>query len=249
MPRKGLRIATCQFPVSGDIGKNGSYIRRYIRKAAVERADVVHFCETALSGYAAPCPEYGVEVFDVASFQGYEWGALREETHAIMGLAKECKVWVVLGSTHFLDARHKPMNSLYLIAPSGKIHNRYDKRMCTRGDLEVYSPGSRFVTVTLKGIKCGLLICADLGNPNLFDAYQRRGVKVMFHSFYNARFHGPIPNDETVPPVIQARARDAIDDRVSSTQSFSSGNIPSFQNIDMTAGQSTGPPSLPPTPP
>jgi predicted amidohydrolase len=208
MPGANLRIATCQFPVSGDLEKNGDYICRYIRKAASGGADIVHFCEAALSGYAGSCPEYGVDVFDVPSFRGFDWASLREKTENIMGLAKEYGIWVVLGSSHYVSPRHKPTNCLYLVSSSGRIRNRYDKSMCTKGDLKAYSPGNRLVTFTIKGVKCGLLICADLGNPNLYHAYKRKGVKVLFHSYYNARFNGPIPNDTWVVPMNKTKAQE-----------------------------------------
>lgn len=123
-------------------------------------------------------------------------------------LARKLNLWVILGSTHCLGAEDKPTNCLYVISNTGRIRNRYDKMMCTEGDLKVYFPGNRLVTITIKGVKCGLLICADLGNPNLYHAYRRRGVKVLFHSYYNARFKGPIPNNNYVVPGNRAKSRE-----------------------------------------
>ena len=47
-----LIIATCQFPVSGDIERNASYILRQMAEAKKKGADVSHFPESSLSGYA-----------------------------------------------------------------------------------------------------------------------------------------------------------------------------------------------------
>jgi predicted amidohydrolase len=47
-----LRVATCQFPVCGDPQNNGRHVRDFMRQAARNGADVVHFSQTALSGYA-----------------------------------------------------------------------------------------------------------------------------------------------------------------------------------------------------
>ncbi len=203
-----LNIATCQFPISGDMDRNAEYVQGYMRQAAAKGANIVHFPETALSGYAGSCPEYGVDVFDVPSFRGYDWERLRDRTREIMGLSRELGIWVILGSTHYLDQSNKPLNCLYLISDGGTIRNRYDKRTCTPGDLKVYSPGSRSVTFTLKGFKCGLLICADSGNPPLYQDYQQKGVRVLFHAYYNARFNGPIPNDTYIVPEARAKARE-----------------------------------------
>ena len=46
-PAGKLRLATCQFPVSGDIRANGEWIRRQIHEAHERDADLVHFPECA----------------------------------------------------------------------------------------------------------------------------------------------------------------------------------------------------------
>jgi predicted amidohydrolase len=47
-----LKVATCQLPVSADIGQNVSWITRQMHEAASQGARVAHFPEGALSGYA-----------------------------------------------------------------------------------------------------------------------------------------------------------------------------------------------------
>jgi len=208
MSQKQIKVATSQFPVSGDVHKNAKIIRKQMREAAAARADVVHFCETALTGYAGSCPEYGVPVFDLPTLRDYDWDTLRARTHEIMALACDLGVWVILGSTHYLSESDKPANCLYIIDDRGKLRNRYDKRFCTPGDLTAYSPGNRYVMTTIHGFRCGFMICADEGSPALFRAHKRKGVEVLFHSFYNARFNGPIPNDTYVVPDMQTKARE-----------------------------------------
>jgi predicted amidohydrolase len=171
-------VATCQFPVSGDIKDNAQWIRRQMRQARKQNADLAHFCECALSGYVGP---------DCKSLDNFDWKLLRKETKSILDLAKELKLWVVLGTIHQLTGQHKPHNSLYLINKQGKIVDRYDKRFCTEGDLRHFSPGDHFVTFQINGVKCGLLICYDLGFPELYRQYYKLGTQAMFHSFYNAR--------------------------------------------------------------
>ncbi len=51
MATEGLRIASCQFPISGDIRENARYIRRYLEAAADTGAHLLHTPETCLSGY------------------------------------------------------------------------------------------------------------------------------------------------------------------------------------------------------
>ena len=137
--------------------------------------------EACLSGYA------GV---DLPSFKKYDWDALRRATTDLRKLAKDLKMWLVLGSSHFLDPETKPTNCLYLIDPEGKIADRYDKCFCTGGDQKHYSVGERLVTREIRGVKVGLAICYDICWPQRYIAYREKGVGVMLHSFHNARSKG-----------------------------------------------------------
>jgi len=192
-----LKIATCQFPVEADISANAEWIRKQMRQAHEQGVQVVHFSECALSGYARR---------EHKNLVNFNWQLLRKETETIMALAKELKVWVVLGSTHQRAGQTKPHNSLYLINPEGKIIDRYDKRFCTYGDLHHYSPGDHFVTFKVNGITCGLLICFDVAFPEVYRQYKLLGVQVMFHSFYNARKKPDAVHLTIMPVVAQARA-------------------------------------------
>jgi predicted amidohydrolase len=192
-----LRLATCQFPVSADVRANGKWVRTQMRQASDQGAVLIHFSECALSGYA------GV---DLPSIDKLDWSALHEETEAVLSLARTLKVWVVLGSTHRLSGVHKPHDCLYVISPEGKIIDRYDKRFCTGGDLKHYSPGDHFVTFDVHGVQCGLLICYDLRFPELYRAYCKLGVRLMLHSFYNARQKEGSIHPKIMPVTAQAYA-------------------------------------------
>ena len=194
-----LKAATCQLPVSKDILSNAEYIKKFIKEAAENKADIVHFSEAALSGYGGS---------DFPSFEGFDWQTLRTQTHQIMALAKKHNIWVILGSAHYISEKEKPTNCLYIISNKGKIVDRYDKSMLTTGDLKVYTPGNHLVTLTLKGIKCGFLICYDTCYPEMYNVYCHKGVKLMFHSFYNAHHKGKTILDEIGPAWIRVRATD-----------------------------------------
>ncbi len=195
--RNHLNIAACQFPVSDDISSNSIWIKKQLREGKEQGAEIVHFPECALSGYA------GV---DLESFEGFDWQLLEKELISILALADELDIWVILGSSHRLSGDHKPHNSLYLINPEGQITDRYDKRFCTEGDLEHYSPGDHFVTFEINTIKCGLLICYDIRFPELYRAYYKLGVDVIFQSFYNARQKETSIHPKIMPVTAQARA-------------------------------------------
>jgi predicted amidohydrolase len=88
-----------------------------------------------------------------------------------------------------LDRSHKPHDCVYVINSRGMLLDRYDKMFCSgdgngrSGDLAHYSPGDHFTTFTLKGIRCGVLICYEYAFPELYREYKRRGVQLVFHSF------------------------------------------------------------------
>lgn len=181
---KNLRVATCQFSVEGDIATNRRAVLRQIDTAADQGADIVHFSETALSGYA------GVDLPDIDAL---DFAALEVATRDVLALAKKRKVWVLLGSTHRLED-HKPHNCVYVIDHHGDVIDRYDKRFCTGAggksptlDLAHYAPGDHCTTFQVKGVTCGVLICYDYRFPELFRAYKKLGTEVLFHSFHNAR--------------------------------------------------------------
>jgi deaminated glutathione amidase len=176
-----LTVATCQFPVDADTRRNLQYVARQIRAAQDRGAHVAHFPEACLSGYA------GV---DFPSYKGFDWALLHECTQRVLDLARQCRLWVILGSTHRLTGRHKPHNSLYIINDDGMLVDRYDKRFCAGDragktvDLVYYSPGNHFSVFAIRGVQCGALICHDYRYPELYRAYKRRGVQLMFHSYH-----------------------------------------------------------------
>ena len=130
----------------------------------------------------------------------------RRELERIAALAGELKLWTILGAAHGLEEGLKPHNSLYLIDPAGKLMDRYDKRFCTKGDLRHYAPGNHRVIFDINGVRCALLICYDLRFPELYRDLAAREVRLVFHSFYNARMGPQAIHPRIMPPTLQARA-------------------------------------------
>jgi len=203
-----LTVATCQFPVDHDIRRNLGYVLRQMKAAKRRGADVAHFSETCLSGYAGS---------EFRSFKGFNWDLLVASTEKVQALAKELRLWVVLGSSHRLSAGHKPHNCLYIIDDRGRIVDRYDKMFCTgdrsgkSGDLKHYSPGSHFSVFNIRGLPCGALICHDFRYDELYRIYRKRGVELMFHSYHNAHCRARKLRKYNiwgiiVPPTMQAYA-------------------------------------------
>ena len=192
-----LVIAACQFPVSASISENYNWIKKQLIEAKLKGAEIVQFPECALSGY----PEV-----DLQTLEGFNWDLLYQKTDSVLSLAKQLRIWVILGSIHRLSEGIKPHNSLYVINSDGKIVDRYDKRFCTGGDLKHFSPGDHFVNFNINGVNCGLLICFDVRFPELYREYKKRNTDVLFHSFYNARQKKGSIHPVIMPVTSQARA-------------------------------------------
>lgn len=176
-----MRVATAQFAVSATIDANRLAVERLMRQAKAADAGVIHFPEAALSGYA------GV---DLENFDGFDWPRLEVATRRVMALAGELGLWVVVGSSHRLEGGLKPHNCAYVIDATGALVDRYDKRFCAgdaagrTGDLAHYAPGNHFAVFEIEGVRCGVLICHDYRYPELYRAYHRLGVRLMFHGFH-----------------------------------------------------------------
>jgi deaminated glutathione amidase len=176
-----LTVATCQFPVDADPRSNARHVRRLLRAAKERGADVAHFCECSLSGYAGS---------DLPDLRGLDFPLLEDLAREIFALAGELAIWTLLGSTHRLGGRRKPHNSVYVVDPRGALVDRYDKRFCAgdrrsrTGDLAHYAPGDHPTVFEIAGVRCGVLICHDYRYPEVYRDYARRGVGLVFHSFH-----------------------------------------------------------------
>jgi len=178
--KRELTLATCQFPVSGDIKRNASYILRQMAEARGKGADISHFPESGLSGYAGT---------DFKRYKSQDEALRRDSLKKIIQLSSELKIWVIVGSHHFAANNHLPYNCLWLIDNSGKIINRYDKRFCTgkEGELEhtYYKPGQKAVQFKIKGFTCGVLICHEWRYPELYREQKQLGTRILFQSWYD----------------------------------------------------------------
>jgi len=193
MMAKKITIATCQFPVSGDIKKNKSYILKQIAQAKRKNADLVHFPECCLSGYAD---------YDFHSFKNCDENQLKLAFENILKTAAELKIWIIIGSHHFEKNQSEPYNSLWIINDEGKIKGRYDKRLLTGKPDEMdhlfYQAGSEKLIFKIKNIKCGLLICHEWRYPELYREYKNSGCEIIFQSWYDGNLSASIYKKEGI---------------------------------------------------
>ena len=214
----GLTIATSQFAVTGCPEGNARTVRDHIQRAAARGADVVLFPEAALTGYP------GV---DFSSFRDFRWDLLRAEFERVRESAVTHDCWVIVGSAHPLDREHAPTNCVYVIAPTGAIETRYDKRRLYGQEVDHYSVGEGATTFTIGGIRAGVLICYDSCFPELYAELESARVEVLFHAFYNARSRSRGAMDQLMPAQLRTRAHDHSFLIVGSNSSASHSAMPS----------------------
>lgn len=189
--KRELIIATCQFPVSGDIKRNASYILRQMAEAKEKGADILHFPESSLSGYAGK---------DFKRYKKRDEASRLASLEKIIQLSSELKIWAIIGSHHFSRNNKLPYNCLWIIDNRGKIIKRYDKRFCTgkEGELEhaYYKPGKNSVQFKVKGFTCGVLICHEWRYPELYREQKQLGARVLFQSWYDGNLSTKEYKDE-----------------------------------------------------
>lgn len=196
MSKNQLQIATCQFAVGSDPVRNAEQILVYIRRASRGGADLVHFPECALSGYA------GV---DYKSLDEVNFPLVEQQLGRVADACRKQGIYAAVGSMR-REANQKVYNSLCLIDAKGKLRGCYDKRFLMPRDFEYFCPGDRFELFSLKGVRCGLLVCFDVRFPELYRALKARGVQCVIQSFYNARQEGPSVHRHIMQQSFQTRA-------------------------------------------
>ncbi|CAA9544302.1 MAG: putative hydrolase protein [uncultured Thermomicrobiales bacterium] len=171
-----FRIAVAQLAISRDAAENGPAVRRLMREASARGARLILFPEGMLSGYAKE---------QIGSWDEVDWDVVRAELRAVMALAAELRLWVVLGSAHPLTPPNRPHNSLYVISDEGRIVDRYDKRFCSSTETQHYFvPGSRPTVFEVDGFRFGCVICVEVNFPQLFTEYERLGVDCLLFPAY-----------------------------------------------------------------
>jgi predicted amidohydrolase len=175
-----ITIATCQFPVSADIKKNASYIIKQLTYAKAKGADIAHFSESSLSGYAS---------IDFPSLEGRDNELLHSSLENIKRKCRKLEIWALVGSHYYEGKNRKPFNCLWLINDIGKAVIRYDKRFCMgkpgQFEQKFYKPGQTPGVFQIRNIKCGLLICHEWRYPELYREYKSLGCDIIFHSWYD----------------------------------------------------------------
>lgn len=167
-------LATAHPKISASVSENGRGIRTLMTQAKRAGAQLIHFPESALSGFVKR---------HIPHWDSFEWSHHEQDLQAITQLAKQLELWVVLGTCHPRQPPFPPYNSVYVISSEGKIVGRYNKQYCSHSEIQGwYTPGQGLMTFECGGWRFGSAICIELQFPELFQAYAAQNVECMLFS-------------------------------------------------------------------
>jgi deaminated glutathione amidase len=172
-----LSIAIANSPIDRDVRANSVRIRETIVRAKKAGARLVLFPEAALSGYVKS---------EIVNWNDVDWSSLQAELDAICAVAKQEKVFVVVGSNRFNMERARPFNSLHIISDTGEIIERYDKRYCSHTEISHwYSSGNAPCLFEVDSLKFGCALCIEIQFAEVFSEYESLGADCVLFGAYS----------------------------------------------------------------
>lgn len=206
---KRLRLAVAQSTQrrnptnTAELRESGLEIRRLMCDAHDASAKIVHFPEGATCFPHKPTLSVdGIDTVVAADWSRVRWDVLREELAEIGKLARNLRLWTVLGSVHQLTPPHRPHNSLYVLSDKGRLATRYDERMLSNTKIKfMYTPGSSPVTFDIDGLRFGCSLGMECHFPEIFLEYERLGVDCVLFSTT-----GGAPSDPAFATEVQGHA-------------------------------------------
>jgi len=167
-----MKIAACQFAVTGAISRNMEIMRKYIRKAAAQNVRLIVFPECALTGYPP---------LDIPSPAAIDFGRLEKAHLELQSLSDTTGVHILAGTiTQHGVSCH---NSAILFSPMEKPV-LYHKRALWGWDRENFVPGSETGLLRVDNLRIGVRICYEVRFPEYFrELYQEKSDLniVLFH--------------------------------------------------------------------
>jgi predicted amidohydrolase len=185
-----IRLAAAQITVPEDprdstaLRRSGLDIRRLMHEAHRLGARIVHFPEGATcSPNKLVMSVNGPDQVGPSDWDRFDWDTLRQELTATAQLARDLKLWTVLGSVHRLTPPHRPHNSLYVISDQGQVTTRYDERLLSYTKISyMYAPGCAPVTFEVDGVRFGCALGIEVHFPEVFSVYERLDVDCVLFS-------------------------------------------------------------------
>ncbi len=162
-----LRVACVQMPIEGNVRNNLVYMSKALDEAIKNRARVVVFPETSLSG------------FFEEDLKKLEMPELNRAMAELSKLAKDKNIYIIYG-TITPSPSAKPYNTAIALNPEGKVVETYHKTF-PEGYFE---PGERLALFSVDSIPATMIICHDSRYPELVRVPVMAGARICFYLSY-----------------------------------------------------------------
>jgi len=164
--RIGHYQCVCQ---QGDFQANLGKLIRGLELAAEARLDVVSFPESFLTGYFRPEEKARANAFSIDSPQMKE----------VLDRTTRFPSVFMVG---FNETRSGELYNTVAVIENGKILGRYSKAFPI---IRYFKPGREFPVFEKKGLRFGVIICADGGYIEPARILALKGAKLIFAPHYN----------------------------------------------------------------
>jgi predicted amidohydrolase len=160
----------------GAVDNNLAEIAGFIKRANRKGVDILGLPEASITGYHDP-RKYSQAVISTDG----------PEVNSLLRMTRKRKPTVLAGIIEKNPAG-KPYTT-QIIARDGRLEGIYRKQKVDQdngssgndyhGD-EWFTAGNETRVFDYDGLKCGIAICADIGNEAIFAEYARQGAKIIF---------------------------------------------------------------------
>ncbi|MDK2886382.1 MAG: 5-aminopentanamidase [Thermosipho sp. (in: thermotogales)] len=165
-----MLIAATQFsPRPGDFDYNLKKYIDFINEAGKKGAMLTLFPELSLSGYT-----YDEEILK----KSIEF--FNEAKNELLNLSRKYNMAIVGGVPRKILGKLR--NSVFVIKKKKEILF-YDKTHLFRKEKDIFDRGERFLVFKFNGIKFGILICYEIGFPEISRILTLNGAQVILASF------------------------------------------------------------------
>ena len=167
------RIAAYQFAVSGDIKHNLAKIKKAVKKAYENNANLIVFPECALTGYPPR---------DIDGSGSIDVKAVSESLEELQSMAENLDIHIIVGTVDCIDSKY--YNRVYMLSPDrNKLW--YGKRALYGWDEENFMPGNENGIYEIDGIRIGVRICFEVRFPEYFRELYLENTDLDIVLFYD----------------------------------------------------------------
>ncbi|MEX2169034.1 MAG: carbon-nitrogen hydrolase family protein [Pirellulales bacterium] len=174
-PARELRVAAVQMRSSRVLADNVAKTKDYLARCASQGVRVAVFPECSVTGY-----------FDNEFMQSFTAEVLSAAEREIADSCREHDIYAVIGMP--VREGEKLYNSAVVIAPTGRIIERYHKLQLAESWPD---PGDHLSVFRIDGIACSVIVCHDERYPELVRLPVLAGARLVFYISHESGLDSP----------------------------------------------------------